>query len=96
MKKALLATLALGLAACAARNFENVRLGMTQQQMIATAGEPHGVIAGYEANGERVEVFEYRRGNLWWGDLEDPYWFYFANDKLVKWGRPGDRLRYVE
>lgn len=95
MKRILLAALMVGLMACASQTFQEVRLGMTKQQMVSAAGNPDAVIASYQTDGETVEVFEYRHDNLWWGDLEDPYWFYFANNKLVRWDRPGDRLRYV-
>jgi hypothetical protein len=95
MKQILLATLIVGVTACASQTFQDVRLGMTKQQMETAAGNPDGVIASYEADGKTVEIFEYRRDNLWWGNLEDPYWFYFTNNRLVRWARPGDQLRYV-
>ena len=95
MKRILLVALTVGLSACASQSFQDVRLGMTRQQMVSTAGKPDAVIASFQADGETIEVFEYQRDGLWWGDLEDPFWFYFSNDRLVRWDRPGDRLRYV-
>lgn len=95
MKQILLVALLLGLTACASQSFQDVRLGMTKQQMVSAAGNPDAVIASFQTEGETVEVFEYQRDNLWWGDLEDPFWFYFSNNRLVRWDRPGDRLRYV-
>lgn len=95
MKPILLGVLAVSLTACASQTFQDVRLGMTTQQMVDAAGKPDGVIASYRTDGETVEVFEYRRDNLWWGNLEEPFWFYFSDNKLVRWDRPGDRLRYV-
>lgn len=95
MKQLLLVALVAAITACASQSFQDVRLGMTKQQMITAAGDPDAVIAAYQRDNETVEVFEYRRDNLWWGDLEDPYWFYFSNNQLVRWDRPGDRLRYV-
>jgi len=95
MKRILLFAVVVGITGCASQTFQDVRLGMTRQQMVDTAGKPDAVIASFQTNGETVEVFEYQRDNLWWGDLEDPFWFYFSNNRLVRWDRPGDRLRYV-
>ncbi len=94
MKKAFLVAIVMVLAACA-QTFDNVRLGMSKQKTIQSAGRPDSVIAAYKKDGKIIEVLEYRRDGLWWGDLEEPTWFYFTNDKLERWGRPDDRLRYV-
>lgn len=94
MKQAFLVAIVMVLAACS-QTFENVRLGMSKQETIQSAGSPDSVIAAYDEDGKIIEVLEYRRGGLWWGDLEGPTWFYFTNDKLERWGRPDDRLRYV-
>ncbi len=97
MKQVVLAALiVVGVAACASPSFQDVQLGMSKQQVVGTAGKPHAVIAAYQTDGKTIEVIEYRHDNRWWGDLEDPYWFYFSNDSLVKWDRPGDRLRYAD
>jgi hypothetical protein len=64
--------------------------------MVRAAGHPDSVIASNSSDGETVEVLEYRKDALWWGDLDEAHWFFFANNKLQKWGRPSDHLRYVE
>ncbi|MGH8610428.1 MAG: hypothetical protein ACREX9_24400 [Gammaproteobacteria bacterium] len=77
-------------------DFENVKLGMSKAEVAQNAGRPTHVIGSRNIDGRTVEVLEYRRGGLWWGDLDESYWLFFNNDKLEKWGRPGDHLRYVE
>lgn len=97
MNKAFSVAMVLMLTACASgKAFENVRLGMTKAEVVRAAGQPDGVVAANSVDGNAVEVVEYRRGGLWWGDLDESFWFFFNNDKLEKWGRPGDHLRYVE
>lgn len=77
-------------------DFENVKLGMSKAEVAQSAGRPTSVIGSRKITASTVEVLEYRRGGLWWGDLDESYWFFFNNDKLEKWGRPGDHLRYIE
>lgn len=37
-----------------------------------------------------VEVLQYSRYDPWFAQLQERYYLYFLNDKLVTWGRPGD------
>lgn len=96
MNKSLLLVATLMVSACAQQTFENVELGMNKQEVIEVAGRPDSVIASHEIDDELVEIFEYRQGGWWWRDLDETYWFFFVNEKLQKWGRPGDYLRYVD
>lgn len=97
MNKLFLLVAALVVSACAQQTFENVELGMNKQQVIEVAGRPDSVIASHEIEDEGlVEIFEYRQGGWWWGDVDEAYWFFFMNDELARWGRPGDYLRYVD
>jgi hypothetical protein len=97
MKKTLLAVLAVSLSACApALKTNEVALGMSKDEVIQKLGAPHGVISSERLDNNLSEVLEYRRDGLWWGDLDETYWFYFNDNKLEKWGRPGDHLRYME
>jgi hypothetical protein len=95
MKKFCIALMALALTACA-QSFDNIRLGMSKEDVVRIAGAPDHVISASQIDGKTVEVFEYRQGDWWWGNLDENYWFFFANNTLEKWGRPGDHLRYVE
>jgi hypothetical protein len=99
MKNVLVVTIALTLTACATGNtFEYVRLGMSEAEMVRLAGSPDSVIAAYPLTKDTVErVYEYRScyACWWWGELDEPHWFFFVNNKLARWGRPGDHLRYV-
>jgi hypothetical protein len=95
MKNIGMALMVLALAACA-QNFDNVRIGMSKEDVVRTIGAPDNVIASSKIDGKIVEVLEYRQGDWWWGNLDENYWFFFANSTLEKWGRPGDHLRYVE
>lgn len=95
MKKTSVVFLALALTACGP-TFENVKLGMSKADVIRTLGSPDRVIAANTIDDKTLEVLEYREGDWWWGNLDENYWFYFSNNTLEKWGRPGDHLRYVE
>lgn len=77
------------LVACAhTSTFENVRLGMSKEEVVKVAGHPNSIISTDKVGDKLVEVFEYRKGGIWWGD--DSYWFFFSNNMLQKWGRPYD------
>lgn len=95
MKKIWIVLMTLALTACA-QSFDNVRLGMSKADVEQTIGAPDHVISASTIDGKIVEVLEYRQGDWWWGNLDENYWFFFANNTLEKWGRPGDHLRYVE
>jgi hypothetical protein len=99
MKNVLVVTIALTLTACATGNtFEYARLGMSEAEMVRLAGSPDSVIAAYPLTKDTVErVYEYRSScyACWWGEYNEPHWFFFVNNKLERWGRPGDHLRYV-
>jgi hypothetical protein len=96
MKNFYLLIAVLALTACAHQTFQDVKIGMNQEEMVAIAGQPDSVIASHKIDEDLVEIFEYHEAGLWWGDLEESYWFYFVNGKLEKWQRPGDYLRYVD
>jgi hypothetical protein len=96
MKKFFLMITALALTGCAHQTFQDVKLGMSQEEVVAVAGQPDSVIASHKVDDVVVEIFEYDQGDLWWGDLNESYWFFFVNGKLEKWERPGDYLRYVD
>ena len=85
----------LFLMGCGAQTFQNVQLGMSQEQFVQVAGKPDSVIAGHKLDNDLIEVYEYRDDGWWWGDLDEATWFFFNNHKLESWGRPGDHLRYV-
>lgn len=88
---------ALALTACAHQTFQEVELGMNQEEVVTVAGKPDSVIAAYNVDDVSVEIFEYQKGGgLWWGNLDESYWFYFVDGKLEKWERPGDYFRYVD
>ncbi len=85
----LIGVMALFLVACAhTSTFENVRLGMSKEEVVKAAGRPNSIIASNRVDNDLVEVFEYRKESIWWGD--DSYWFFFSNNTLQKWGRPYD------
>jgi hypothetical protein len=100
MKKILIVLMALVFSACAQLHkrpaFTNVKLDMTKEAVIQAVGAPDNVIATHQVDGNLIEVLEYRDNGLWWGDRDEQYWFFFNNNKLQKWGRPGDHLRYLE
>jgi hypothetical protein len=96
MKKIFLILAVLALSACAHPTYRDVKLGMNQEELVAVAGQPDSVIASHKVDDVVVEIFEYHQGNLWWGDLDESYWFFFVDGKLEKWERPGDYLRYVD
>jgi hypothetical protein len=86
----------VALTACAHQTFQDVELGMNQEEVVTVAGKPDSVIAAYNVDDVSVEIFEYDKGGLWWGDLDKSYWFYFVDGKLEKWERPGDYFPYVD
>jgi hypothetical protein len=97
MKYVLVVLLALQLSGCAsALRTKDVTLGMSKDQVMQALGRPHGIISAEKLDNHAREVIEYRRDGIWWGDLDETYWFYFNDDKLEKWGRPGDHLRHLE
>ncbi len=63
---------------------------MTKQEVRHKLGEPYNGIGSKRFQYGIVEVWEYRRYNIWTGWLEEQYWVYFLNDNLEQWGRPGD------
>lgn len=85
----LIGVMTLFLVACVhTSTFENVRLGMSKEEVVKAAGHPNSIIATNKVDNDLVEVFEYRKEGIWWGD--DSYWFFFSNNTLQKWGRPYD------
>lgn len=86
--------LLLMLTACAT-DLGNVHIGMSKAEVIEAAGRPHAIIAANQVNDGMVEVFEYRKGNLLFGEFNNTYWLYFTNDSLERWGRPHEYLRYA-
>ena len=69
----------------------NLEIGMSKKEVIkALKKKPDNMIGAKRYDDGTVEVLQYSRNEVWYGQLEERYWIYFFNDKLVQWGRPGD------
>lgn len=79
---------------------ERLSLGMTKQEVKTAMGEhiPMKIIGSkYYENG-RIEVGQYYDKKLIYGRgvVEEVYYLWFYNDKLVQWGRPQDWRREAD
>lgn len=91
--------LATAIARCKAYgkiDLAKIRLGMSRTEVERKLKRADNLI-GYRQYPEGViEVLQYSRYDPWIGELQERYWFYFLNDKLVTLGRPGDWKREAD
>jgi hypothetical protein len=96
MKKlSILLTITVILTGCSAWygniNLFNLQIGMTKSEAMRAIGRsPDNLIGAKKYPDGTVEVIQYSRYDVWYGQLQERYWLYFFNDKLIQWGRPGD------
>jgi|688.fasta_scaffold207013_1 hypothetical protein len=74
------------------QQLDNIRLGMTKAEVRQLI--PNLVTRGQTTvGGQIIEALELQH-NYWAGVggrlVNDRLWFYFQNDRLVKWGQPND------
>lgn len=70
---------------------------MTKQQVIYNLGKKPDNLIGSKAYPDGViEVLQYTRTDVWYGQVQERYWLYFLNDQLKQWGRPGDWQREAD
>lgn len=71
--------------------FRHISIGMNKQEVVAQIGEPD-IARGSITNkfGQVIEVWEYDVENLYSIPYRQPYWLYFYNGKLARWGKSGD------
>ncbi|NGX36398.1 MAG: hypothetical protein K1000chlam1_01244 [Candidatus Anoxychlamydiales bacterium] len=64
-----------------------IEMGMSPRDLSNVMHEPSGHKGGstIAEDGKSYEAWEYKVGSL-----EKPYYFYFHDNKLVKWGQPQD------
>lgn len=84
-------TILTGCAAYKSINLFSLKIGMTKSEVVQAIGKnPDNLIGAKQYDDGTVEVLQYSRYDAWYGQLQERYWLYFFNDKLVQWGRPGD------
>lgn len=76
-------------------NLSNISLEMSEQEVRKLLGEPADVIGSrYYEEKHVIKVLQYMEAEFNYGTepdrLKKNYYFYFLDDKLVQWGRPGD------
>ncbi|MGB4848514.1 MAG: hypothetical protein WBP41_11380 [Saprospiraceae bacterium] len=101
MKKLLTLVIAISiLSSCASWksiNLFNLKIGMTKSEVVQAIGKnPDNLIGAKQYPDGTVEVLQYSRRGVWYGELQEMYWLYFFNDKLIQWGRPGDWQREAD
>jgi len=66
----------------------NVGIGMSKSEVVEKIGKKPKLIGQKQYKEGLFEVIEFRCYDFWHGVLEDAYWFYFLNNKLLFWGQP--------
>lgn len=97
MRNVLFVVFSLFLTACSHPPYQQIQLGMSKEDVARLVGRPYSVVSSKRADDKKIEVLEYHRNRYlpWWIDTDDPYWLYFTNNKLEKFGT--DRqLRYLD
>jgi len=85
--------LAVTVAACAsysAIDTNEFRIGMSRVQASNAMGGRTKAIGANQYKHGVVEVVQVDRRSHWDSTVAERYYLYFLNDKLEKWGRPGD------
>lgn len=80
----------LGLVACAtpSKKINNLRLGMTPDEVRKQMAMGYTVRAAKVfADGQTQETWEFSSG---FSPTPKDYWVFFENGKVVQWGEPGD------
>lgn len=78
---------------------ERLSLGMSRAEVITAMGEhiPLKIIGSKMYQNGTIEVGQYYDKKLMYGRVvEEIYYLYFYNDKLVQWGRPQDWQREAD
>lgn len=84
-------TILTGCAAYKSINLFNLKIGMAKHEVVRAIGKnPDNLIGAKQYSDGTVEVLQYSRYDHWASQLQERYWLYFFNDKLIQWGRPGD------
>ncbi len=71
-------------------HMDKIQIGMTKTEVEQSIGKPFNAIGSKQFPFGRVDVWEYRKYEWVYGTVDEQYWLYFLNDKLDRWGRPGD------
>jgi len=91
-KFAILLTVTAILTGCAPYkkvHFNNIQIGMSKKEVNKAVGKkPSNFIGSKKYPDGTVEVLQYNKYDIWHGNLEERFWLYFYNDKIVKWGVP--------
>lgn len=105
MKQILTITLLVLLTACGSKKSmalhpERLSIGMTKQEVITTMGDhiPMKVIGSKVYSNGTIEVGQYYDKKLMYGRglVEEIYYLYFLDNKLIQWGRPQDWQREAD
>jgi hypothetical protein len=74
-------------------NLFSLKIGMSKTETIAAIGKkPDNLIGAKKFDDGMVEVIQYTKYNPYamTVEVQEQYWLYYLDDKLVQWGRPGD------
>lgn len=86
----------------ACNSYKNIKLyrispGMTKGEVVTTLGKaPDNIIGSKNYPEGLLEVMQYSRKDAWYGQMQEMYWLYFLNGRLIQWGRPGDWEREAD
>lgn len=82
-------------------DMSQVQIGMTEKEVRGLLGTPVDVIGSRRYDdGSTVRVIQYMEVDFGWvvpyDTVQKNYYLYFIDDRLDKWGRPGDWQREAD
>ncbi len=79
------------------RNYDPIPLhrlaiGNTKEEVNTSMGDPANVVGAKQFESGIVEAWEYQRWRAQLGPdyVEEAYWIYFLDGKVVQWSKPGN------
>ena len=90
MKKLILLAFLFGCAAYTPIDTRSFEIGMTKADIYEVTNNRGKPIGANQYEHGTVEVIAVSRLSTWDSQVSEEYYLYFLNDRLEKWGRPGD------